>query len=87
MSAALKSLLPLLALCLCVGVPKLPLRLWLAKTGVSNTVLLLLLSLDAADVGVVCVLWEGFAMGAVMSLRENTLCHITLNCQFGGYKY
>lgn len=54
MSAALKSLLPLLALCLCVGVPRLPLRLCLAAAGVSNTLLLLLLlTLEAADVGVV----------------------------------
>ena len=53
-SAALKSRLPLLALCLCVGVPKLPLRLWLAAAGMSNMLLLLLLLIrEGAVVGVV----------------------------------
>lgn len=36
--------------------------------------LLLLLTLDAVDVGVVCVLCEPFATGAVTSLEQN-------NCQ------
>ena len=76
-SGALKSLLPLLALCLCVGVPKLPLRLWLATAGVSNRLLLLLLPLEATDEGV-CVVVGPLPKGPAIILQCTVMLDVSV---------